>query len=319
MRVLITGGSGFLGRGIQIFWPENEYIVYSRDEYKQDLARQVLTKHKDSFTKWILGDICDLDRLTYACKDVDLIVHTAAIKYIPEAEFNVEECVRVNVDGSRNVIAAAIAQNVSRVVGISTDKSVQPVNTYGMTKALMERLFAEANNYSSTIFTCTRYGNVVGSTGSVFTVFQRQLEQQGTLTITEPTMTRYWQGIKQSVELIKLAAEANPGDIIIPRGASMQIGKLANYLLTSRGLQPDSRIQVVGIRPGEKKHESLAGAFEMPRISHVGRHYILRPIGQCPSRPIENDLDFTSEHPDAQVTFHDMDQMMAEALTVSYK
>lgn len=328
MRVLITGGSGFLGRGIQTFWSKNEYIVYSRDEYKQDMARQVLgLNDRPSYTQWILGDVCDLDRLTYAMKGVDLVIHTAAIKYIPEAEFNVDECVKVNVDGSRNVIKAAIRAGVQRVVGISTDKAVQPVNTYGMTKALMERLFAEANNYSSTIFTCTRYGNVVGSTGSVFTVFQRQLEQQGTLTITEPTMTRYWQSIRQSVELIKLAADASPGDIIIPRGASMQIGKLANYLLTSRGLQPDSRIQVVGIRPGEKKHESLAGAYEMPRISiqiksqlnESKSYYALRPIGQCPKSPIDNDLDFTSEYPDAQVTFHDMNQMMAEAQTVSYK
>lgn len=321
MRVLITGGSGYLGRGIQIFWPENEYIVYSRDEYKQDLARQVLARgRKQAFPQWILGDIRDVDRLTYAMKGVDLVIHTAAVKYIPEAEFNVDECVKVNIDGSRNVITAAIKSGVQRVVGISTDKAVQPVNTYGMTKALMERMFAEANTYGETVFTCTRYGNVVGSTGSVFSVFERQLEQQGKLTITEPTMTRYWQGIRQSVELIKLAAEASPGDIIIPRGASMQVGKLANYLLTSHDLQPDSRIEVIGIRPGEKKHESLASAYEMPRISNSTQgYYTLRPIGQCPKNPIENDLDFTSEYPDAQVTFHDMDLMMNEAQIVSYK
>lgn len=313
MRILITGGSGYLGRGIQKFWPDNEYVVLSRDEYKQDVAKQVLGR--GTRTEWVLGDVQDLDRLTYTMRGCDLVIHAAAIKYIPEAEFNVDECVKVNVDGSRNVITAAIKSGVKRVVGISTDKAVQPVNTYGMTKALMERLFAEANDYTKeTIFTCTRYGNVVGSTGSVFTVFARQLENAGILTITDPSMTRYWQSLQQSVDLIRFAAEAGRGEIIIPRGASMSMGKLANYLITSRGLNPDDRIKVVGVRPGEKMHESLAGAYELPRIEKQATHYILHRIGSL----VENDLKcpLTSDKPDYNVTIGQMNDMIKEASLV---
>lgn len=309
MRCLITGGSGYLGRGIQRFWPGNDYVVYSRDETKQDVARQLFPK-----TQFVLGDVRDLDRLAYAMKGCDLVIHTGAIKYIPEAEFNVDECVKVNVDGSRNVITAAIRSSVRHVVGISTDKAVQPVNTYGMTKALMERLFAEANDFGQTIFTCTRYGNVVGSTGSVFTVFRRQLDIDGTLTLTDPNMTRYWQSLQQSVDLIRFAATAIRGSIIIPRGASMSMGKLANYLITSRGWSPDDRIKVVGVRPGEKMHESLAGVYELPRIEKHATHYVLHRVGSN----IDNDLKcpLTSDRPDYDVSFSQMDDMIKEAQCV---
>lgn len=311
MKILITGGSGYLGRGIQKFWPENDYVVLSRDEYKQDIAKQVLDRNN---TKWILGDVQDQDRLFYTMKDVDLVIHAAAIKYIPEAEFNVDECVKVNVDGSRNVITAALKAGVPRVVGISTDKAVQPVNTYGMTKAIMERLFAEANNYGKTIFSCTRYGNVVGSTGSVLTVFNRQLETTGILTITDPTMTRYWQSLQQSVDLVRFAAQAGPGEIVIPRGASMSMGKLADYLATSHGLLPKDHIKVIGVRPGEKMHESLAGAYELPRIERQATHYILHRVGAL----IKNDLTcpLTSDKPDDELTFNQMDYMIKESQCV---
>lgn len=309
MRCLITGGSGFLGRGIQKYWPNNDYVVLSRDETKQDVAKRQFPK-----TEWVLGDVRDLDRLTYCMRNVDLVIHAAAIKYIPEAEFNVDECVKVNVDGSRNVITAAIRSNVKRVVGISTDKAVQPVNTYGMTKALMERLFQEANDYSSTVFTLTRYGNVVGSTGSVITVFARQLESTGELTLTDPDMTRYWQSLQQSVDLIRYAATSLRGSIIIPKGSSMSMGKLANYLITSRGLNPDDRIKVVGVRPGEKMHESLAGIYELPRIEPQTTHYVLHRVGSS----IENNLKcpLTSDKPDYTVTFSQMDDMIKEATLV---
>lgn len=332
MKILLTGGSGFLGRGIMTYWPENEYIVYSRDEYKQDMARRVLSKI-DTSKQWILGDIRDLDRLTWAMRGVDLVIHTAAIKYIPEAEFNVDECVKVNVDGSRNVITAAIRAGVNRVIGISTDKAVQPLNTYGMTKALMERLFVEANNYGNTIFTLTRYGNVVGSTGSVFTVFEHQLETQGTLTLTDPTMTRYWQSISQSVELIRIAAQVSGGLTVIPRGASMSMGKLAQYLIAYRYpkyLSPSDHIQIVGIRPGEKMHESLIGGAEIPRIQTLKGSantvdaksdvYLLHPVGTHPPKDvsIHPDATFSSERPDRMVVWTDMDDMIREAQIVGY-
>jgi len=321
MKVLITGGSGFLGRGIVKYWPENAYTVFSRDEYKQDMARQVHARLKGPATKWILGDVRDLDRLSYAMRGQDLVIHTAAIKYIPEAEFNVDECIQVNVDGSRNVVRAALRAGVARVVGISTDKAVSPVNTYGMTKALMERMFAEANDYGDTIFTCTRYGNVVGSTGSVLTVFERQLSADGKLTLTDPEMTRYWQSLSASVELIQLAARAAGGTIVIPRGASMDMGKLANYLITSKGLSPEGRIEVIGVRPGEKMHETLAGNYEAPRIDTSYRaYYLLHRIGtKLGTQYVDlSDFELTSRCPDSKVSFHDMDNMIQEAKSVSY-
>lgn len=266
MRILITGGSGYLGRGIMKFWPGNSYVVYSRDETKQDVAKQ-----KYSGVKWVLGDVRDLDRLQYAMRDVELVIHAAAIKYIPEAEANVDECVKVNIDGSRNVITAAIRSGVDRVVGISTDKAVQPVNTYGFTKALMERMFVEANGYSKTEFALTRYGNVVGSTGSVVTVFERQLRLDGKVKVTDPDMTRFWQSVEFSVQLIREAVSAPKGCIVIPKAQAMRIGDLAE--LVARG----HPVEIVGPRPGEKQHETLLGPHEASKALDKGWYYDLYP------------------------------------------
>lgn len=281
MRVLLTGGSGYLGRGIMRYWSDNIYTVLSRDEFKQDLAKQ--KQHPNHMTRWVLGDVLDYDRLVWTMRanDIELVIHAAAIKYIPEAEKNVDEAVRVNVDGSRNVIKAAIAANVKRVVGISTDKAVQPVNVYGMTKALMERLFIEANEYGQTVFTLTRYGNVVGSTGSVIPLFQRQAAAMGAITITDPKMTRYWQSVEESVALIKLAAVADAGDIIVPDGRAMGLQQLAAAIGGS-----DRTVDIIGVRPGEKQHETLIGKHEGYRTMkkwgpyNNNNHYVVAPFSR---------------------------------------
>jgi UDP-N-acetylglucosamine 4,6-dehydratase/5-epimerase len=177
-RILVTGGTGFLGRGIlrhaiRKAW-DAEMIVYSRDEYKQDLCRE---KYPDA--TYILGDVRDYERLMMATRNVDVIIHTAAIKFIPEAEFNVDECIAVNVEGTRNVLRAAYHNSVGHTIGISTDKACLPINTYGMTKALCERLFGE---FSHQMFcTMARYGNVIGSTGSVIPRFQATLKAGGSV------------------------------------------------------------------------------------------------------------------------------------------
>lgn len=281
MRILITGGSGYLGRGIMRYWPDNIYTVLSRDEHKQDLARQ--KQHPNHMTRWVLGDVLDYDRLAYTMQahEIELVIHAAAVKYIPEAEKNVDEAVKVNVQGSRNVIKAALAANAKRVVGISTDKAVQPVNVYGMTKALMERLFIEANEYvvGQTVFTLTRYGNVVGSTGSVIPLFQRQAANGGHITITDPTMTRYWQSVQESVDLIKLAVKAQAGDIIVPDGRAMGLQQLAAAIGG-----PDCTIDVIGVRPGEKQHETLIGRHEGYRTMKMWdggfNHYVVVPLSR---------------------------------------
>lgn len=262
MTVLITGGSGFLARGIMRQWPQHDYVVYSRDEYKQDLC-----KRQFSSAKYVLGDVKDYDRLVSTIKayNVDTIIHTAAVKFIPEAELNVQECIDVNVEGTRNVLAAAWMCEVENTIGISTDKACMPINTYGMTKALMERLFVEqARLDTDHHYSLVRYGNVIGSTGSVIPMFQRQAAELGKLTITDPDMTRYWITIEEAVNLIRLALEHQSGSIIIPKPRSMNLLDLA--------LSISSNVETIGPRLGEKRHEQLLHQQESVR-AHSNKSY----------------------------------------------
>ncbi|GAG09201.1 unnamed protein product, partial [marine sediment metagenome] len=198
-KVLVTGGAGFLGRGILrrverggLDW---EITVYSRDETKQDECRR-----RYPFARHVLGDVKDADRLRVAMMGHDVVIHAAAMKYIPEAEVNASECVSVNVGGTQAMMRAADAAAVHRVVGISTDKAVQPVNVYGCSKMAMERLFADTAQFEGgPDFVCVRYGNVVGSTGSVIPLFRRQVEELGRVRITNPDMTRFWMSVDEAI------------------------------------------------------------------------------------------------------------------------
>jgi UDP-N-acetylglucosamine 4,6-dehydratase len=257
-NVLITGGAGFLGRAIldriqRAGWSWS-VTVYSRDETKQDQARR-----RYPWARFVLGDITDTPRLAAAMSGHDVVLHAAAVKYIPDAEANPGECVRVNVGGAQSVIDAARRAGVGLVVGISTDKAVGPINVYGQTKAIMERLFAEAARLTPDVrFQTVRYGNVVGSTGSVIPLFQQQLRKSGRLTLTDPDMTRFWMSPDAAIDTI-LAAMAPgrvPGSTTIPIPQAMTMGALA------AALAPDGAIDVIGIRPGEKLHESLIDAAE---------------------------------------------------------
>ncbi len=269
MNVLITGGAGFLGRGIlrrtRRDLADWRVTVYSRDETKQDVCRQRYPEHR-----YILGDVLDTERLAAVAAGHDLIIHAAAMKYVPDAELNAAECVRVNVDGTRSVIAAALRGRVANVVGISTDKAVRPINVYGMSKAIMERLFAEVAHTFDTTFTAVRYGNVVGSTGSVIPLFQRQLREQGYLTVTNPGMTRFWMSIDEAIDCILYAVcpERISGSVTVPRPAAMTLGGLAETI--AAGMP----IKVTGPRPGEKEHEELLHYQESVRaIDHLRNGY----------------------------------------------
>lgn len=277
-NVLITGGSGFLGRAIlrraeQEDWPAR-FIVYSRDETKQwELKRRY------PGVNCLLGDVArDLDRLTAAMIGCDIVIHAGAVKYIPEAEFNVSETIDVNIIGSRNVAIAARVAGVKTVVGISTDKACSPTNTYGATKMLMERYFAEANRMGGTKFITVRYGNVVGSTGSVIPVFKKQILDYGEIRITDPRMTRFWLGVDQAVSLVLYAvskAQECPGWTIIDPCPAMTILDLAKAVAGS--INAEVPLQYTGIRPGEKIHENLWSEQEAPRIEALGTYYGLRP------------------------------------------
>jgi len=269
-RILITGGAGFLGRAIlrrieREGWPA-EVTIYSRDEHKQDEIRK-----RWPGVRRILGDVQNFDRLHGVLSEhrYDLVIHTAALKFIPEGELNVNECVDVNIIGSRAVALAAIASEVPTVVGLSTDKAAAPLNTYGMTKAIMERVFAELNRQSATRLVCVRYGNVCSSSGSVVPLFREQYARTGKVSITSPEMTRFWLTNDDAIDMITTAADnaqRYPGGVFVPRCGAMHIGAVAVAAVPELDA---TGIEVVGLRPGEKLHEVLLLAAETPRATPV--------------------------------------------------
>ena len=253
--VLITGGTGTLGNALLqhlIRTSAKKLIVFSRDERKQhDMAGQ----YTDGRIRFFIGDVRDRDRLRRAFGGVDYVIHAAALKHVPTLEYNPLEAVQTNIYGSSNVIEAAIDAGVEKVVAISTDKAVNPVNLYGATKLVMEKTFTAANDYAGhkARFACVRYGNVVGSRGSVIEVFGKLREQGIHLyPVTVPEMTRFWITTEQAVCLIEFALrEARGGEIYVPRLPSMRMSELVKAV-DSQGV-----MSIVGIRPGEKMHESL--------------------------------------------------------------
>ena len=279
MKVLVTGGTGFLGRGLlRRFGDTWDITVLSRDERKQELC-----KERWPNVRYVLGDVTDPLCMNRIVRGHDLVVHTAAIKYIPEAEDNVEECIRINVDGTRNVLQACETFDTN-VVCLSTDKATAPLNTYGLTKALCERLVGSAARRGVKC-TAVRYGNVIGSTGSVIPLFQRQLKTQGYITITNPNMTRFWISVDQAIDLILEAANNTQcGDVVIPKPAAMTMSDLANVLTNNfyQNAAPKEAIHIVGIRPGEKLHESLLDYAESVRAEDWDRYYHLKPTWHEP-------------------------------------
>lgn len=266
--ILITGGAGFLGRGIlrrieHSAPPRPRVTIFSRDEHKHHALKQ-----QYPWVNTSLGDVCDSDRLELVTAGHDIVIHAAAMKYVPEAERDVSEAVRVNIEGSRNVAVAAIRNNVKTVVGISTDKAVSPRNTYGMTKMAMERIFQEYNRLSQTPtrLVNVRYGNVVSSTGSVVPLFRQQIAEQGRPSITSGAMTRFWISIDDAVSLIEYAlinAHISPGATFVAACPAMSIEDVAKAVWQMEGKLPqDFEMSVIGTRPGEKIHELLVADFE---------------------------------------------------------
>lgn len=250
-KVLITGGSGYLGRAImkraqRESWP-CQFTVFSRDEYKQAKCRR---QYKDA--RYILGDVRYREQLTLAMVGHDLTIHTAALKYVPEGEHNVTECISVNVGGTQSVFAAAREADMARVVVISTDKAVAPSNVYGMTKALCERLVGEtAMDLYGPEISAVRYGNVIGSTGSVIPEFERQYKETKHVSVTDPDMTRFWMPVDDAIDLIVTASKSESGSILVPQPRAMLLADLVAAVV------PNATMDVTGLRPGEKMHETL--------------------------------------------------------------
>jgi len=275
-NIFITGGAGFLGRGIIKRSIDEKWdcsiTVFSRDEVKHAKIKQLFPD-----VKTIRGDVGgDFDHLVTAMTGHDIVIHAAATKIIPIAEFNVVQTIRDNVIGSLNVAQAACIAGVKKVVGTSTDKTCHPANTYGATKFLMERIFQEAQGWGyDTDFYLTRYGNVLDSTASVLGIWEQQYREQNKINITDPGMTRFWLSVDQAVDLIILALKENPGTVTIPMLPSLKMSKMAEYLY------PDIEQNIIGIRPGEKLHEELLTKEETYRAINYdqARCFLLYPSG----------------------------------------
>lgn len=283
--ILITGGTGSFGkkfvRRLLDEYAPKKVIIYSRDELKQtDMARTL----KDDRMRYFIGDVRDLERLCLATRNVDYIIHAAALKHVPVAEYNPFEAVKTNIIGAQNIILAALQNNVEKVVALSTDKAVSPANLYGATKLSMERLFMAANNYSGdgrTSFSLVRYGNVVGSRGSVIPFFREMVNQGITdLPVTDERMTRFWITLEAAVELVIRAIDIGVGgELLIPKIPSMKITDLV------KAFGDNMTYHVVGIRPGEKLHEALISEHESRLTRDLGDIYVILP--EFTSTPIE--------------------------------
>jgi len=255
-RIFLTGGTGSLGQALMDAWPEARFTVFSRDEWKQSEMKPRYPKNQ-----FVLGSVCDKEALALAMRGHRYVIHAAAYKQIPSAEANSFAAIETNVLGSRNVMMAAAEVGVSTVVGISTDKACTPINCYGQTKALMEKMFQEASRWPThTKYTLCRYGNVLGSRGSIVPLFEKQIRESKPLTITSEAMTRFWLTLSDAVTLVKRATEAPNGVIVVPKAPASSIMTLATAVGMRAGVKIETRI--IGARPGEKFHEDLVGSYE---------------------------------------------------------
>ncbi len=301
--VLVTGGTGSFGRKfteimLQKYHPR-KLIIFSRDELKQHEMRQIYPDIGDVPMRYFIGDVRDRERLYRAFNGVDIVVHAAALKQVPACEYNPFEAVQTNIIGAKNVIDAAIDQGVKKVMVISTDKAVSPINLYGATKLCAEKLFVQGTSYSGeggSHFSCARYGNVVGSRGSVVPVFLEQ-RRNGKITITDPRMTRFWIALKKGVEfVIGCLEQMHGGEIFVPKIPSMNIMDLA------KAIAADCEIEYIGTRPGEKLHEALVSEDEARHTVELEDMYVIQPAhpwwrlkNWVGAKPLPDGFHYTSD------------------------
>ncbi|MFO1525276.1 MAG: UDP-N-acetylglucosamine 4,6-dehydratase (inverting) [Turneriella sp.] len=275
--ILITGGTGSFGKQyvrtlLQQYSPKR-LVIYSRDELKQYEMQQI---YNDPCMRYFIGDVRDLHRLTQAMQGVDYVIHAAALKHVPAAEYNPMECIKTNVHGAENVITAALECNVKKVIALSTDKAANPINLYGATKLASDKLFVAANNMTGghpTIFSAVRYGNVVGSRGSVVPYFQKLINDKSVfLPITDERMTRFWITLQQGVDFVlKNFERMHGGEIFVPKIPSVRIIDLA------KAMAPTLATKIIGIRPGEKLHEVMCPADDSHLTLEFEDHFVIQP------------------------------------------
>jgi UDP-N-acetylglucosamine 4,6-dehydratase/5-epimerase len=300
--VLVTGGTGSFGRKfvemmLHDYHPR-KVIIFSRDELKQHDMRTAGFDHPS--LRYFIGDVRDPQRLERAFSGVTVVIHTAALKQVPACEYNPFEAIQTNIMGGRNVIDAAINQGVRRIVALSTDKAVNPINLYGATKLCAEKMFVQANSYAGaqdTRFSCARYGNVVGSRGSVIPIFLEQ-RKSGKITVTDLRMTRFWITLEQGVKfVVRCVEQMHGGEIFVPKIPSMKLVEMA------QAVAPGCEIESIGIRAGEKLHEVLVSEDEARNTVELSDMYVIKPAHSWWSKenwkqglPLPEGFRYASDH-----------------------
>jgi UDP-N-acetylglucosamine 4,6-dehydratase len=315
--ILVTGGTGSFGKKfVEIMLKEygpKRLVIFSRDELKQHDMRVAGLDHPS--LRYFIGDVRDEPRLERALSGISVVVHAAALKQVPACEYNPFEAIQTNIMGGRNVIDAAINQGVRRVLALSTDKAVNPVNLYGATKLCAEKVFVQANAYAGaqdSRFSCARYGNVVGSRGSVIPVFQEQ-RRRGRITVTDPRMTRFWLTLEQGVRFVVSCIEQmHGGEIFVPKIPSMRMMDLAE------AIAPGCEIETIGIRPGEKLHEVLVSEDEARNTLEVDDRYIIQPAHSwwrrenwMSARPLPEGFRYASDSNDRWLTNRELQELIS--------
>ena len=307
--VLVTGGTGSFGQKYITRLLDSgigrKIIVFSRDELKQFEMQQSFAKHpKSARLRFFLGDVRDVERLKIAFRGVDLVIHAAALKQVPAAEYNPLEFVKTNIHGAENIITAAVANDVEKVVALSTDKACSPVNLYGATKLCSDKIFVAASTMFSkneTRFSVVRYGNVMGSRGSVVPLFRKMINDGvDALPITDKRMTRFWITLDQALDLVDLAIrKSQGGEIYVPKIPSVKITLLAT------AMAPDLSHDIIGIRPGEKLHEEMISQSDSLNTVDIGDHFLILPafvsdlkdyyLGEG-AKMVSDDFSYTSDN-----------------------
>lgn len=323
--ILVTGGTGsfgrrFVGHVLENFEPKR-LVIFSRDELKQFEMEQEYPVSRYPQLRYFIGDVRDAERLEAAMRDIEFVVHAAAMKQVTTAEYNPFECVRTNIHGAENVVNAAIRSGVERVIALSTDKAANPINLYGATKLASDKIFIAANNMSGQggpRFSVVRYGNVLGSRGSVVPFYQRLIaEGKTSLPVTDERMTRFWITIDQGVQFVlDNLARMSGGEIFIPKLPSMKIVDLARALL------PDCEIEPIGIRAGEKLHEVMVPQDDSRMTIDCGDYYVIQPsfnywnpedyMAINEARLVAQDFEYSSEKNDRWLTDIELQNLLRE-------
>lgn len=317
--ILITGGTGSFGKkATEIIlkkYKPRRLIIFSRDELKQFEMAQQFPDSKYDCMRYFIGDVRDKERLIRAFHNVDIVIHAAALKQVPAAEYNPFEAVKTNILGAQNIIDVAIDQKVKKIIALSTDKAANPINLYGATKLCSDKLFIAGNSYvgrESTSFSVVRYGNVIGSRGSIIPFFLKQRES-GVLTITDTRMTRFWITLEQGVKFVLDCLECMVGgELFIPKIPSMNIMDLV------KAIAPECKTKIIGIRPGEKLHEVMVPRDDARNTIEYKNYYIIQPdfkfwsqrFDDSAGKPATSDFEYNSETNTWRLTIEEMRDMI---------